>query len=59
MIKLEPLLRFTNPVTVQPIGHTPFGERTTYIVGEGVFTGPRLRRPDSCRRRRLVRPRRE
>ncbi len=43
MIKLEPLLRFSNPVTVQPIGHTPFGERTTYIVGEGEFTGPRLR----------------
>ena len=43
MIHLEPLLSFSNPVTVQPIGRTPFGERTTYIVGEGVFTGPRLR----------------
>ncbi len=43
MIKLEPLLRFTNGVTVQPIGKTPFGERTTYIVGEGVFDGPKLR----------------
>jgi hypothetical protein len=43
MIKLEPLLRFTNGVTVQAIGKTPFGERTTYIVGEGVFTGSRLR----------------
>lgn len=43
MLKLEPLLRFTNPVTVQPIGRTPFGERTTYVVGEGVFSGPRLR----------------
>ena len=43
MLKLEPLLRFTNPVTVQAIGRTPFGERTTYIVGEGVFSGPRLR----------------
>ena len=43
MIVLEPLLSFSNPVTVQPIGHTPFGERTTYIVGEGVFMGPRLR----------------
>jgi hypothetical protein len=43
MIKLEPLLRFSNAVTVQPIGQTPFGERTTYIVGEGVFSGPRLR----------------
>jgi len=40
MIKLEPLLRFSNSVTVQPIGRTPFGERTTYVVGEGVFTGP-------------------
>jgi hypothetical protein len=43
MIKLEPLLRFTNSVTAQSIGKTPFGERTTYIVGEGVFTGPKLR----------------
>jgi hypothetical protein len=42
MLKLKPLLRFSNPVTVQPIGHTPFGERTTYIVGEGAFTGPKL-----------------
>ena len=39
MIKLEPLLRFTNGVTVQPIGRTPFGERTTYVVGAGVFDG--------------------
>jgi hypothetical protein len=43
MIKLEPLLRFTNSVTAQPIGKTPFGNRTTYIVGEGLFTGPKLR----------------
>jgi hypothetical protein len=43
MIKLEPLLRFTNGVTVQPIGRTPFGERTTYVVGAGVFDGARLR----------------
>lgn len=43
MIKLEPLLRFSNPVTGQPIGRTPFGERTTYIVGEGTFTGSKLR----------------
>jgi hypothetical protein len=43
MIKLEPLLSFSNGVTAQPIGKTPFGERTTYIVGEGVFTGPKLR----------------
>jgi hypothetical protein len=43
MIKLEPLLRFSNGVTAHPIGKTPFGERTTYIVGEGVFSGPRLR----------------
>jgi hypothetical protein len=43
MLKLEPLLRFTNGVTAQAIGRTPFGERTTYIVGEGVFTGAKLR----------------
>ena len=43
MITLEPLLSFSNPFTIQPIGYTPFGERTTYITGEGVFTGPRLR----------------
>lgn len=43
MIKLEPLLRFSNDVTAQSIGTTPFGVRTTYIVGEGVFSGPRLR----------------
>lgn len=43
MIKLEPLLRFSNGVTAQAIGRTPFGERTTYIVGEGVFVGPKLR----------------
>lgn len=42
MIKLEPLLCFTNGVTVQPIGKTPFGERTTYVVGEGTFAGARL-----------------
>ena len=43
MLHLVPLLKFSNPVTTQPIGRTPFGERTTYIVGEGAFTGPRLR----------------
>ena len=43
MIKLIPLLRFSNGVTVQRIGQTPFGDRTTYVVGEGVFTGARLR----------------
>lgn len=42
MSRLEPLVRFSNPVTVQTIGHTPFGERTTYIVGEGALTGPKL-----------------
>jgi Protein of unknown function (DUF3237) len=42
MIRLEPLLRFSNPVAAQPIGKTPFGDRTTYIVGEGVFEGPKL-----------------
>lgn len=42
MIKLDSLLCFTNGVTVQPIGKTPFGERTTYIVGEGTFGGARL-----------------
>ena len=43
MIKLEPLLTFSNPVTVQVIGQTPFGERTTYIVAEDSFSGPKLR----------------
>ena len=43
MIKLEPLLRFSNVVTAQGIGRTPFGERTTFIVAEGTFSGPRLR----------------
>jgi len=43
MLKLDFLLSFTNPVTVQSIGKTRFGERTTYIVGEGQFSGPRLR----------------
>jgi hypothetical protein len=43
MIKLEPLLRFSNDVTTQLIGNTPFGERTTYVVDEGVFEGPKLR----------------
>lgn len=42
MLKLEPLLRVSNPVTVQPIGHTSIEERTTYIVGEGVFTRSKL-----------------
>ncbi len=43
MLTLEPLLTFTNPITVQAIGATPFGTRTTYIVGAGTFEGPRLR----------------
>ena len=43
MITLEPLLSFTNPITVQAIGRTPFGTRTTYVIGEGQFTGARLR----------------
>jgi Protein of unknown function (DUF3237) len=43
MLTLEPLLTFSNGVTTQAIGNTPFGERTTYIVGEGIFSGPRLR----------------
>ena len=43
MLMLEPLLSFSNPITVQAIGQTPFGTRTTYIVGEGTFAGPRLR----------------
>lgn len=29
MLKLVPLLLFSNPVIVQPIGLTPFGERTS------------------------------
>ncbi len=43
MLTLEPLLTFSNPITVQAIGQTPFGTRTTYIVGEGQFSGARLR----------------
>lgn len=43
MLRLEPLLTFSNGVTVQAIGKTPFGERTTYIIGEGRFQGPRMK----------------
>lgn len=43
MLRLEPLLCFSNGVTVHPIGATPFGARTTYVIGEGRFEGPRLR----------------
>ena len=43
MLTLDHLLTFTNPITVQAIGLTPFGQRTTFIVGEGTFEGPRLR----------------
>lgn len=43
MLKFEFLLAFSNPISVQAIGHTPFGERTTYIVTGGEFHGPRLR----------------
>ena len=43
MLQLEPLLRFTNSIATQAIGKTPFGERTTYVVQEGEFSGPRLR----------------
>lgn len=42
MLRLAPLLTFSNSVVVQPIGKTPFGDRTTYIIGEGRFEGPRL-----------------
>jgi hypothetical protein len=43
MLQLAPLLTFTNGVSVQSIGKTPFGERTTYIIGEGRFEGPRIK----------------
>lgn len=42
-MKLEPLLSFSNGVTVQAIGQTPFGHRTTYVITEGRFEGPRLK----------------
>lgn len=43
MLRLEPLMQFSNDVSVQSIGLTPFGERTTYVTQPGVFDGPRLR----------------
>ncbi|NBO94100.1 MAG: DUF3237 domain-containing protein [Planctomycetia bacterium] len=43
MLKLEPLLRFSNGVIIHSIGKTPFGDRTTYVIGEGRFEGPRLK----------------
>jgi hypothetical protein len=32
MIRLEPLLRFSNPVTLQPVGRTPFILETDVLV---------------------------
>lgn len=43
MLTLEPLLSFRNPITVHAVGKTPFGIRTTYVIGAGTFEGPRLR----------------
>lgn len=42
-MKLVPLLTFRNEISaVQNIGSTQFGQRITYIVGEGRFEGERL-----------------
>lgn len=43
-MKLVPLLTFRNALSsIQDIGMTPFGQRTTYIIGEGRFEGQRLK----------------
>lgn len=43
-MRLTPLMTFRNALAqVQPIGAGAFGERITYITGEGVFEGERLR----------------
>ncbi|MDG1827107.1 MAG: DUF3237 domain-containing protein [Henriciella sp.] len=42
-MRLVPLLTFRNTLSaVQTIGDTPFGQRITYIVGEGRFEGQAL-----------------
>lgn len=43
MLTLEPLMRFANGVTTHRIGATPFGERITYVIRPGTFSGDRLR----------------
>ncbi len=43
-MKLEPLMNFRNALEqIQAIGDAPFGQRVTYIAGEGTFEGPRLK----------------
>ncbi len=43
-MRLTPLLVFRNALSrVDEIGATPFGHRITYLVGEGVFEGERLK----------------
>jgi hypothetical protein len=42
MLHLEPLMTFSNGVTTHKIGLTPFGERITYVIRPGTFSGPRL-----------------
>ena len=42
MLTLEPLIRFSNGVTTHRLGQTPFGERITYVIRPGSFTGERL-----------------
>ncbi len=43
MLRLEPLMTFSNGVETHRIGRTPFGERITYVITAGTFSGPRLR----------------
>jgi len=43
MLHLEPLLTFSNGIATHRIGRTPFGERVTYVIKAGTFSGPRLR----------------
>lgn len=43
MLHLEPLMTFSNGVETHRIGRTPFGDRITYVIKAGTFSGPRLR----------------
>ena len=43
MLQLEPLMTFSNGVETHRIGQTPFGERITYVIKAGTFSGPRLK----------------
>ena len=42
-MKLVPLMTFRSALAqIQTFGETPFGQRVTYIAGEGLFEGPKL-----------------